>query len=714
MDLRNFFSKRTQEGLATKPTAVKKAKVILEKDENSVVEKENIAAAVSMTPTSNTTSPLKEKSEEVPKTAKLEKPLEKEGNSSSLSKLPEAKGAARIEKKSGKPCKFFYSQLASAFEKIEATTKRLEIQEILTTLFKQVFEACKQNEGDSGIDLSPLESVVLLSSNKVAPDFEGIEIGVGEGLLTKCLVSVTGRNRKAISSKYEEVGDLGLVAQQFKKTQKSLFGHKPQPLTIKRVHDDVLYIAKNSLQDKKLKKMEKLLVSATPVEAKYLVRCMQGKLRIGLAEQTVLISLATALCQKKNKEEIEKGIEIVKQVYSEVPIYGEIIRHMVDLGGAEGLRERCHVRAGIPLKPMLAKPTNGVSQVLDRFDGVEFTCEYKYDGERAQIHLLENGSLTIYSRNSENNTEKYPDLAKAMPLAVNPEKEVKSYIMDSEVVAYCITKKKILPFQVLSTRSRKGVEIEDIKVQVIVCAFDLLYLNGESLLETPLRERRRILKEHFIEVPDKFSFATSFDGKSEEDIAAFLNKAVEGSCEGLMVKTLEDTYQPARRSLNWLKLKKDYMNNLADSLDLVPIGAFYGKGKRTGVYGAYILASYNEDEGEFQSITKIGTGFSDTALKEHTAFFENHVLNDKPSNYVCDMSPDVWLNSVQVWEVRAADLSISPIHKAAIGLVDASKGIALRFPRFLRIRDDKEPEMATDQSQVKDMYLQQSSVQNSE
>jgi len=344
---------------------------------------------------------------------------------------------------------------------------------------------------------------------------------------------------------------------------------------------------------------------------------------------------------------------------------------------------------------------------LDRFEGVEFTCEFKYDGERAQIHLLENGTVNIYSRNSENNTEKYPDLAKAVPLTINPGKEVKSFILDSEAVAYDVKKQKLLPFQILSTRSRKAVDVDEIKVQVIICAFDLLYLNGKSLLETPLKERRRLLKEHFVQVEDKFTFATSFDGKDAEDIGTFLNKAVEGNCEGLMVKTLEDTYQPARRSLNWLKLKKDYMNNLADSLDLVPIGAFYGKGKRTGVYGAYILASYDENEGEFQSITKIGTGFSDQALKEHTEFFEKNIASEKPQSYVCDMIPDVWFNPVQVWEVRAADLSISPVHKAAIGKIDNSKGIALRFPRFLRIRDDKTPEMATNASQVADMYKDQ-------
>mmetsp|Transcript_20739 Transcript_20739/g.33804 ORF Transcript_20739/g.33804 Transcript_20739/m.33804 type:complete len:408 (+) Transcript_20739:974-2197(+) len=386
------------------------------------------------------------------------------------------------------------------------------------------------------------------------------------------------------------------------------------------------------------------------------------------------------------------------------------------------LRKTCTITAGVPLKPMLAKPSNGVTEVLDRFSKSAFTCEYKYDGERAQIHMFpgENGpEFRIYSRNSENNTQKYPDIIEDIRDAyvVGGENKVTSFIMDTESVAYDVEKQTLLPFQILSTRSRKDVAAGDVKVKVMVCAFDLLYLNGRPLLETSLTERRALLKKHFTPVENKFCFATSFDGKDVEEITAFLEQSVKDKCEGLMVKTLdgaESFYQPAKRSLNWLKLKKDYMNNLADSLDLVPIGAYHGKGKRTGTYGAYILASWDEEQEEFQSITKIGTGFSDADLEKFTNFFKDHTTDVMPRNYSCELEPDVWFHPKQVWEVRAADLSISPIHRAAIGKVDDDKGIALRFPRFLRIRDDKGVEDATNADQVADLYRNQSSVQTGE
>lgn len=326
--------------------------------------------------------------------------------------------------------------------------------------------------------------------------------------------------------------------------------------------------------------------------------------------------------------------------------------------------------------------------------------------------------MQIYSRNSENQTEKYPDVLPIIPAVVRKndtkgEAPVTSFILDSEVVAYDKESSKLLPFQKLSTRKRKDVTVDNIAVNVIICAFDLLYLNGESLLERPLHERRALLRQHFQEVEDTFIFATYMDSnqtqhnEDEDELIKFMNKAVEGSCEGLMVKTLNDFYQPAQRSLNWLKLKKDYMNSLADSLDLVPIGAFYGKGKRTGWYGAFLLASYHESNDVFQSITKIGTGFSDEFLEKCHEFYKDKAITSKPSNVDSGLKPDVWFEPGQVWEVRAADLSISPVHRSGAGLVSASKGIALRFPRFLRIREDKQPEDATNVEQVVDMYNQQ-------
>ena len=616
--------------------------------------------------------------------------------------------------KAGEPVP--YAAMVEVFQFVENTTKRLKIQERVCQFLRSV------------IALSPddLLPCVYLCVNKLAPSFAGVEIGIGDSLLVKAIEKATGRDKKTINKQYDELGDLGLVALESRKSQSMLFGMKPKALTVRDVHAGLLFIAKESgknSQDKKTGRIQKLLVACTGDEAKYVVRACQGKLRIGLAEQTLLVSLAHALVLTPPNEPstrdaratmstnalavaLENAVVELKQVFSELPTYDEIIPAALKVGISR-LHEECHVRAGVPLKPMLAKPTKGVTEILDRFENVAFTCEFKYDGERAQIHMLEDGTMNVYSRNSENNTAKYPDVMRNMKSAVA--EGVTSFIIDTEVVAYDVDTKTLLPFQVLSTRSRKDVDADNVKVQVIVCAFDLIFLNGESYLKKTLRERRAALHASFRPVEGCFTFAHAQEANDPEEMLAFLDESVKGNCEGLMVKTLDDnaTYEPSRRSLNWLKLKKDYVEGLTDSLDLVPIGAFMGRGKRTGVYGAFLLASYDEDNECFQSITKIGTGFSDEELKAHFEALSQHVVPGKPLNVESAMECDVWFEPRQVWEVRAADLSISPKHTAAMGKVKAGKGIALRFPRFLRLRDDKGPEDATNAEQVADMYRSQ-------
>uniref|UniRef100_K3WRE2 DNA ligase n=1 Tax=Globisporangium ultimum (strain ATCC 200006 / CBS 805.95 / DAOM BR144) TaxID=431595 RepID=K3WRE2_GLOUD len=365
--------------------------------------------------------------------------------------------------------------------------------------------------------------------------------------------------------------------------------------------------------------------------------------------------------------------------------------------------------------------------VFDRFQGMPFTCEYKYDGERAQIHILPNGEIAIFSRNFENSTERFPDV-KLMIAKATKKSNLASCIVDAEVVAVDKATNKRLPFQILSTRSRKNVKVEDIKVPVCIYAFDLLFLNGESYLTKTLAERRAKLKKVFELEDGSFELASSIDIAATEDIKddaeamevavdkvrTFLEEAVKEQCEGLMVKTLhkEATYEPANRSHKWLKLKKDYLDGIGDSTDLVPIGAFFGRGKRTGVYGAYLLACYDPDTEMYQPITKLGTGLSDEVLKTFHEQLKEKVVDKTPQDYATGdgINPDVWFEPTVVWEILGADLSISPKYTAAMGLVARDKGISLRFPRFIRIRDDKSTTQATTSNQIADLYRAQGLV----
>ncbi|OXB57356.1 UNVERIFIED_CONTAM: hypothetical protein H355_011520, partial [Colinus virginianus] len=654
-----------------------------------------------------------------------------------------------------------YPELSSfAFPHPPTNPSRLKIIEILTNLLRSV------------VALSPSELLpcLLLCLNRPGAASEGLELGIGETLLSRALAQATGktwglphavkdgigsdddvgtpagRQLAQIRSEAQDKGDLGLVAESSRCTQRTVV--PPAPLSASGVLGKLREMAAMSgsaSATKKIDIIKGLFVACRHSEARYLVRSLSGKLRIGLAEQSVLTALAHAVALTPPGQEwplavvdagqsmapdarktwLEEQSRILKQTFCELPDYAAIVPVLLE-HGLEQLPKHCGITPGVPLKPMLAQPARCVSELLKRFEEAAFTCEYKYDGERTQIHVLESGAVFIYSRNQENTTSKYPDLVQRIPKAswvlssgiaskmLKP--GVRSCILDAEAVAWDKVTKQLQPFQVLMTRKRKDVDAAAIKVQVCVYAFDLLYLNGEPLVREPLATRRRLLRQSFEEVEGEFLFATSMDTRSADEVSDFLDKAIKASCEGLMVKTLEveATYEIAKRSHKWLKLKKDYLDGLGDTLDLVVIGAYLGKGKRAGMYGGFLLACYDDESEEYQSICKIGTGFTEESLEKHYQFLKEHVLTQPRPYYRWDsaVAPDRWLAAVQVWEVKCGDLSISPVYRAAVGLVDEDKGISLRFPRFLRVRGDKKPEEATSSTQVAELYKKQQQIQN--
>ncbi|KAL4917140.1 hypothetical protein BDW62DRAFT_87739 [Aspergillus aurantiobrunneus] len=648
-----------------------------------------------------------------------------------------------------------YAALCTTFSLIEMTTKRLQILAHCSLFLRQVLRLTPQ-------DFLP---TVQLMINKLAADYAGIELGIGESLIMKAIGESTGRSLAVIKADQQEIGDLGLVAAKSRSNQPTMF--KPKALTVRGVHEGLLGIAKvqgHGSQDKKISRIKKLLSAADtattgkgskgiditknkggPSEAKYIVRFLEGKLRLGLAEKTVLVALAQAVVSHESAlkgekapsaEKLAEGETILKTVYSELPAYEVIIPSMLEYGLSD-LHEHCKLQPGIPIKPMLAKPTKSITEVLDRFEGKEFTCEYKYDGERAQIHYVAPdqmkkypgaqvtmkkdgaGLAAIFSRNSEDLSKKYPDILRKIDTWIKP--CVKSFVLDCETVAWDIETKKVLPFQQLMTRKKKDVNPEDVKVKVCVFAFDLLFLNGEPTVKKSLRERRELLHESFQVTEGEFQFAQFGNTNDLDQIQNLLDESVKASCEGLMVKMLdteESGYEPSKRSRNWLKVKKDYLAGVGDSLDLVVLGAYYGRGKRTSVYGAFLLAAYNPSTQTYESICNIGTGFSEAVLEElHQTLSPLTIDRAKPfysHSTVPKDQPDVWLEPRFVWEVKTADLTLSPRYKAAaddlVGTTGGGKGVSLRFPRFIKSRDDKKPEQATTTRAVTEMYRKQEAV----
>jgi DNA ligase 1 len=644
-----------------------------------------------------------------------------------------------------------YAALCTTFSLIELTTKRLLITAYCSAFLQQVLRLTPQ-------DLLPTVQLML---NKLAADYAGIELGIGESLIMKAIGESSGRSLAVIKEDHKKIGDLGLVAAKSRSKQSQMF--KPKPLTVRGVHQGLLEIAKmegHGSQDQKVRAINKLMASADvsaasktidiekdkggPSEAKFLVRFLEGKLRLGLAEKTVIVALAQAVVTHEiaNKgkipstDKLAEGEAALKTVYSELPSYEVIIPAMLE-HGIFNLHETCKLQPGVPLKPMLAKPTKSITEVLDRFEGKDFTCEYKYDGERAQIHYVAPESISefpaagdtlskdpkafkglaaIFSRNSEDLSKKYPDILEKLDKWIKP--STKSFVLDCETVAWDPQNKKVLPFQQLMTRKRKDVKTSEVTVKVCVFAFDMLFYNGEALVKKTLRERRELLHNALEPVEGEFQFAQYGDAKDIEEIQHLLDESVKASCEGLMVKMLdteESGYEPSKRSRNWLKVKKDYLSGIGDSLDLVVLGAYHGKGKRTSWYGAFLLAAYNPDTQTYETVCNIGTGFSEQLLEElHKELSEIVIERAKPfysHSSTKNDQPDVWFEARYVWEVKTADLTLSPRYRAAIEEMGGKNGISLRFPRFIQRRDDKKPDEATTTGQVAEMYRKQEVLQ---
>jgi DNA ligase-1 len=493
------------------------------------------------------------------------------------------------------PFSFFVKALEEVSNAKGKNSKNLQ-KEVLSNLFRSI------------IVLRPdhLSKCFYLCVGRLAAEHKGIELGIGNETLYKAVAKAVGMSEKQIKSQENVTGDLGIVAASGKASQKNITTFfvkkvKTQPHTVGRVYDTFWKIANtHGANSANLKEGEliRLLNNADSDEAKYIIRMAQKALKIGASELTMQSALARAVAMTPpNQSSFPPSIlkyhdyetkaveieEVLKKAINECPDYDKVIPAMLQIGpngyDMAHFGQLCKITPGIPVKPMLAQPTKGIQEILARFTDINFTCEYKYDGMRAQIHILPDRSIKFYSRNAENLTPMYPDLEAFLQSHINFDK-ISDCILDSEIVAFDRETHRIKPFQDIQTRGRKNVDINSIKVEVCIFPFDLLYLNGTSYLDLTLDKRRQALVDNFELFPGKFQFVEYKDTTNFEDIEQMLYDSVKVGCEGLMIKTLDQhaEYKPAKRSFNWLKLKKDYLEDskLGDSVDLVPIGAFWG------------------------------------------------------------------------------------------------------------------------------------------
>jgi DNA ligase-1 len=577
-----------------------------------------------------------------------------------------------------------FSPIAEIFEDMYKTNSRLVLIDHLVTLFNRT-------------PFIIIKKIIYLLQGKLSPAYEGVELGLGEKLTIKAIAESSGISVKEVEVKFGSVGDLGEVAKEIAKNkyQQTLIREK---ITIERIYSTFEKIAKTTgsqSQFIKLRLISSLLNDATPLESKYIIKFLLGTLRLGIAEYSIIDALAIAYTGNKNNR---KMIEETYNVYTDLGTIAEILCNR----NLEGLNQ-LQMTPLKPIRPMLAERILDPTEGLKKADG-KIAFEYKLDGERVQIHK-DDSEVQLFSRSLEKITKHYPDIVDSIKKF-----SIQNCILEAEIVPLDLETKRIQPFQELMHRKRKyNIENVIMKYPIKVFLFDILYLEGKNLTEYEYTKRRAILestakknRNNSIEVVKQIV------SSKLKDIEIFFRKAKDDGCEGLMLKQLNSKYRAGAREFLWMKLKKEYDNTLGDNFDLTVIGALLGRGKRTGYYGALLLAVYDKNSDTFQSICKVGTGFSDRDLELIYNELKNYVVEKKYYNVNSNLKMDIWFTPKLVLEVIASEITLSPLHTAAYGLVQKNFGLALRFPKYSgRIRVDKKPEDSTNTSELIQLFNRQ-------
>ncbi|KAI0382403.1 ATP-dependent DNA ligase [Hypomontagnella monticulosa] len=714
-----------------------------------------------------------------------------------------------------------YALLTRCFVLVNGTSSRIKIVDTLVNCLRVLIEG----------DPESLLPAVWLATNSISPPYISLELGLGGSAISKALKNVCGLDGRSLKAIYDKYGDAGDVAFEAKKKQ-SFTLRKPKPLTIKGVYQSLVKVANSQGQgsgEVKQRIVDRLLQDARGgEESRYVVRTLCQHLRIGAVKTTMLIALSRAFLLSRppgadfplksvdelkglKKEELaelwSKAEEIIKACFARRPNYNDLIPTMLEIGVCDELLVRCDLTLHIPLRPMLGSITRDLSEMLTKLQGRDFACEFKYDGQRAQVHCDEKGKVSIFSRHLEVMTDKYPDLVELVPKIRG--EGVSSFIMEGEVVAVDRQTGELKNFQTLTNRARKDVAIGSITIDVCLFSFDLMYLNGQPLLDRPFRERRSLLRSLFTEIPHHFTWVKSLDATSQDSevVLDFFKQAIDSKCEGIMVKILDNlpdlpapseaaddsthiaigteeteklslptkskgkkgkaktkakeapdntngeekkpssrrkpllaTYEPDKRLDSWLKVKKDYSSSF-DTLDLVPVAAWHGQGRKAKWWSPMLMAVRNDATGSLEVVCKCISGFTDAFYKANKKFYDDgsgdqppdadavdgdeergndveeeennesqykNVRKTKPSFIeYSGPEPDVWFEPQEVWEMAFADITLSPTYTAAIGLVSQERGLSLRFPRFLKKREDKGIEEASSSEFLAALYRKQ-------
>jgi DNA ligase-1 len=574
-----------------------------------------------------------------------------------------------------------YLVVAEAYRDLEQVSSRLALTERLAALLAQT---------PAGL----LPIVCYLCQGLIAPEFAGVDLGLAEKLAVRAVAAAAGADAAQVAALVRETGDLGQAAEQLLLAP----GRDGQAASLE-VTDVVGTLREIAAaegpgsQGRKVDLLAGLLTRATPLEARYLLRLVTRNLRLGIGTPTILDALAQVHAGgKAARPVLERGYNICCDL-------GKVAATLVS-GGLPAV-EQLRVQPGNPVRVMLAQRLADAGEILARLGG-RCAAEYKYDGVRVQAHRTADGTIELFTRRLEEISTQFPDVVELLA-GLRPAEA----ILEGEVVAYDAAAGELRPFgEVMLRRRKHGIDQAVRDVPVGLFCFELLYADGEDLTMLPYPQRRAALEAALTRSP-RLRLTTAAEIADPAELDAVFAQAVTDGCEGLVCKSTgpDSAYQAGARGWQWIKLKRDYRTELSDTVDLVVIGAFAGRGRRVGVYGAVLLAAYDASADMFRAVTKCGAGFSDADLAALPARLAPLRSPHKPARVDARQQPDVWFEPGLVLEILSAELTLSPNYTAAWGQIQDDAGLAMRFPRFTgRWRDDKAAEDATTTRELVELY----------
>lgn len=574
-----------------------------------------------------------------------------------------------------------YEVVAEAYRDLEQASGRLMLIDRLAALLSQTPQEL-------------LPTVCYLCQGQIAPEFAAVDLGLAEKLALRAVATATGVEPVDVVAAVREAGDLGQAAEQLLATTAQ---DREPSLEVAAVVDTLHQIARaegSGSQGRKLDLLAGLLALATPLEARYLLRLVTGNLRLGIGTPTILDALAQVYTgNRKDRPVLERAYNVC----SDLGLVGATLAS----GGLVAVKE-LRVRPGNPVRVMLAQRLSDASEIVARLGG-RCMAEYKYDGMRVQAHRTADGDLELFTRRQERVSNQFPDVVKLLQTGLGP----REAILEGEIVAYDAAAGELRPFQEVMFRRRKhGIAEAARDVPVGLFCFELLYADGQDLTESSYLDRRARLSEA-VTLSDRLRLTTALEVSTAPALDAMFEQAVADGSEGLVCKSTgpDSIYHAGARGWQWIKLKRDYRTELADTIDLVVVGAYAGRGRRRGTYGAVLLAAYDPETELYQTVGKCGTGFSDAELASLPARLAPLTRARRPARVDSRVPADIWFEPSLVLEVLSAELTLSPNHTAGWGQLKDDAGLSMRFPRFTgRWRDDKEPQDATTAQQLVELY----------